>query len=161
MDKTKRDLIIASVLVVCMAFLFAKIIFGGKAKAPKSPAAAEAAQPEDIRLKNLLFVTEIRQNNAVLAKQNKFWDGEFGRDPFVGETAVSSGSDAQNLVLKGVFWDEQNPKVLVNDTMLQIGDVIIGYKVTEIHPKSAVLRMGDKSLELGLFQSPIGDSHSS
>ena len=153
MTKTKRDIIIASILVLIFIVVFTKnVLMRAKIFTPKVENQEEIAA--DTSVKNLIFVTNLRSNDIILKEQEKFWDGDFKRNPFMAQTEVSETGDIKDLMLKGVFWDETNPKALVNDKLLGVDDEIMGYKVREIRFKSVIFWTGDKEAEVFLFQGP-------
>ena len=153
MTKTKRDIIIASALVLIFIVVFTKnVLMRAKFFTPQPEGQEEMAA--DASVKNLVFVTNLRSNDIILKEQEKFWDGDFKRNPFMTQAEVSETGDIKDLILKGVFWDETNPKALVNDKFLGKDDEIMGYKVREIRFKSVVFWTGEKEVEVFLFQGP-------
>jgi len=156
-QKQKKQWIITSILLVIFAFTFTKNVVLRK-RAPV-PQASDPAQTATQNLtEDLLFVTNLRTKDKQFADQTAVWDKEWGRDPFIPQAAVSSIIKAVNLTLKGVLWDETNPKAIVNEKTLVTGDTIYGYTVVQIKPRSVVLKTGEKNIELTVFRPVLSDS---
>ena len=155
MNKTKRDIIIATVLVLIFIYTFTTNVLMGKRRHVEAPLpdAQEETLAVDTGVRNLVFITNLRVNDVILGKQEAFWEGQFGRDPFMA--AAADRGDISTLVLKGIFWDEENPKALVNDKMISKGDNVMGYQVVEVRLKSVIFWNGEKNVELSLF-GPLG-----
>ena len=154
MDKKKRDLIIAVVMVTLFIGSFVKNVLMAHKPAASSNAAAEETVNAPSPFNTVQFVTGLRGAEVLWESQRKYWDNEFGHDPFVPEVTATSSEVVKDLVLKGVFWDEKDPKAILNEKMVKTGDVISGYQVAEIRRKSVVLLAGDKKTELSLFHRP-------
>ena len=150
MEKEKKNIIIALSLlgVFAVALLNNMHIFDKRAPVP-------AAKPlNSLNSNNLSSLVSMRQNDATFREQWKRWDGDWVRDPFVEEIKVSApASETDQLVLKGIFWDEKNPKVILNDKMLGKGDTLGTYTVLEIKPRSVILTNGQKNIEVQVFHS--------
>ena len=155
MDKKQRDVLVAGILVVgCAALLYKNVLHKGK-PAPKTATAVAQPSPEDSSI-----LVRIRDGEKALKQQSSKWEGDWQRDPFQPQAAVSAApaGEARDFVLKGIFWDETNPKAVVNDHMLATGDMIDGYKLMEIHPRSVVLREGEKNVKLSIFSSSFSEA---
>ena len=157
-QKKKRDIIITSVLLVIFAIAFTKNVLLNKKPAPTAASASGGSQSMSDQL---VVVTNMRLYDNLKKERVKLWDREWGRDPFVPQTVVSSIVKAVNLTLKGILWDEKTPKAIVNEKTLVIGDVIYGYTVIDIKPRSVVLRTGEKNIELQVFHPMINDTPAS
>ena len=155
-QKNKRDLIITSILLVIFAFTFTRNVLLKKGGATLPPAALvdESQGMAD----QLIYVTRLRSYDKLREEQKAIWDKEWGRDPCAPQATISNITKAVNLKLGGIFWDEKNPKAVVNEKTLYNGDTIYGYTVVEIRPQSVVLKTGEKTLELRVFQTLLGDA---
>jgi hypothetical protein len=152
--KKKRDILITSVLLAIFAFTFTKNVILYKRKAPvaSAPAAQETESTVQSMTDQLVYVTNLRVYDAVRDEQKKVWESEWGRDPFLPQARASSIVKAVNLTLKGILWDDLNPKAIVNEKSLLKGEAIYGYTVVDIKPRSVVLRTGEKNIELYVFR---------
>lgn len=152
-EKQKKQWVIASILIVIFVASFAKNVLFRKKTAPP----AVVATPTQILAQNitedLLFITNLRIKDKLLADQTAIWDKEWGRDPFVPQATLSTVVKAVNLTLKGILWDDKEPKAIVNDKTMVVGDEIYGYTLMDIGRRSVVLRTGEKNIELQVFSS--------
>ena len=120
--------------------------------------------PKDKRIKEVIH---LKKELTGLAAQNEkakstaatpiFFKWE--RNPFYldgeqSKTTISSAPQKEKpLVLKGILWDKQHPKVIINDTSLSVGDKIGAYQVLEIKQHRVRLNNGTDTIELkmGLY----------
>lgn len=154
MDKKKRDLIIAVVLVCLFAILFLKnVVFARKRPVPRvGPAVERTLSVSDLH-SAASSLASVRENEKNLVAQEAYWEKDWGRDPFAplgsGETASTS-----NLILSGIVWDEAMPVAMINEKVLRVGDVIEGYRISEIRPSVVVVvTPSGRSIEVELFQA--------
>lgn len=152
MEKNKRNILIAGVLSVVLVLLVLRDVLFVNPSRHSSPIAAPSAQASGVG--NLSALVSMRQNEAIYKDQWKLWNEDLARNPFIPEaTSVSvQVTETDQLVLQGIFWDEANPKAVLNDKMLSKGDTLGNYKVMEIKPGSVVLRTGEKNIEIRVFQ---------
>lgn len=75
----------------------------------------------------------------------------------LGASGVSGASTAALLTAKtpelhlsGIMYTEELPRAIINDRIVQAGDVVSGAKVKNIGPKSAVLEFGDTEITLNI-----------
>ena len=106
----------------------------------------------------LVIVTNMRVNDTQRQEQEKIWEKDWARDPFVQQESSISIVRAVNLTLNGVLWDPKMPKAIVNEQTLLVGETIYGYTVIEIKPRSVVLRTGEKNIELSVFRPTTPDT---
>jgi len=157
-QKTRRDIIITSILLVIFAFTFTKNVLLRRGGATLPPAATvdESQGMAD----QLIYVTRLRSYDKLRDEQRDLWAKEWGRDPFAQQASLATITKAVNLRLGGIFWDETVPKAVVNEKTLYKGDTIYGYTVVEIKPQSVILKTGEKMIELRVFRSVVGDAAS-
>lgn len=108
---------------------------------------AETIQP----VKKLL----LKERHAVKTKF-KSW----GRNPFIqGKIQEEIQEKIQEkppipeslkLTLKGIMWNEKNPRALINNTILSKGDKIGINTIVNIKQKSVILNDGTKDFEIKL-----------
>lgn len=69
-----------------------------------------------------------------------------GRNPFA--PARLAGDIQENVILKlqGIFWDEVNPKAIINDEIVSSGMSNNNYSIVEIKRKEVVLRIYNEAL---------------
>ena len=147
-EKQKKQWVIAAVLVVVFIGSFSKNVLLRK-KTPQAASAPSSGQTTTQNLTDdLLFITNLRIKDKLLADQTALWDKEWGRDPFVPQATLSTVVKAVNLTLKGILWDDKYPRAIVNDKTLVEGDEIYGYTLMSINRKSVIFRTGEKHLEL-------------
>lgn len=72
------------------------------------------------------------------------------RDPFTKQAVKVFESSSERLALQGVIWNEVDPKAVINNKIVGVGDEISGHLVIEILANKVVLSDGLKSFELKL-----------
>ena len=89
------------------------------------------------------------------------YDPQGKRDPFVplvrdGRLLSGTGSGAVSTgepTLHGILWDPNGHSLaLIDDTEVKVGDTVAGYQVTEIRQDGVVLKNGEKSVVLTVFE---------
>ena len=154
-EKKRRDIIITTILLVIFAISFTKNVLLRKKSEP-TPAGVSIDTSQGIS-DQLIIVTNIRVYDKLRKERVALWDREWGRDPFVPQQALATIVKAVNLTLKGILWDEKNPKAIVNEKTLLEGDTIYGYTVIKIKQRSVVLKTGEKNIELQVFRPIIAE----
>ena len=66
---------------------------------------------------------------------------DWGRNPFLRQDI---------LELKGILWDDQNPKAVINEDIVAVGDLVGGSLVVDIRKDRVVLYDGSSDFELHL-----------
>ncbi len=153
--KQKKQWILAGGLVVFFIYSFSVNVLFRKKAAPaaSAPVAVSSQSVTQNLTEDLLFVTNLRMKDKLLADQTAIWDKEWGRDPFVPQATLSTVVKAVNLTLKGILWDAKVPRAIVNEKTLVKGDTIYGYTLMDIKRRSVILRTGEKNIELQVFSS--------
>lgn len=72
----------------------------------------------------------------------------WGKNPFA--VTESRAERSSKVVLNGIAWDERNPKVMINDQIVGVGDEIGGNKVVSIRDNGVTLNDGERDFELTL-----------
>jgi hypothetical protein len=62
------------------------------------------------------------------------------------------------LTLRGILWDPEVPRAIVNEKTLVKGDTVYGYTLMDIKRRSVILRTGEKNVELQVFSSVSTES---
>jgi len=70
----------------------------------------------------------------------------WGRNPFTLQEGISD----KMLVLNGIAWDELDPKAIINDRILSVGDKIRGCTLIAVEPNRVTLNDGTQNFELKL-----------
>ena len=78
------------------------------------------------------------------ARKDEF--ASWGRNPFMPWGLQGGASSA--VTLNGIAWDPKNPKAVINDRIVGVGDEIAGCRVKEIKPASVVLSGEEGEREL-------------
>lgn len=71
----------------------------------------------------------------------------WGRNPFA---RTGTGYGISGLVLNGIAWDKENPKAIVNDNIVGVGDKVAGNTVVAIKRAAVILSDGSREFELKL-----------
>ena len=156
----KRKQAAAAVLVFIFVLVLMNSLHGIKKKGSPSarpPVPAAASGTRNLS-EELVYVTNLRVNDKLREEQEKAWEKEWARDPFLPQATASAIVRAVNLTLNGVLWDDATPKAIVNEKTLLVGDTIYGYTVVDIKPRSVVLRTGEKNIELRVFRPVTAES---
>ena len=134
MDKAKKEILITAILAIVLLFVVANNFKKKPAKKslPVKIAAQEtAAAGSPLPLSGA--VIKFGGLDAKVIEQQKLRANmKFGRDPFQfsGEDAAYSGA---GLVLKGVSLSKNKKSfATINQEIVQVGDIISGYKVLSI-----------------------------
>lgn len=72
----------------------------------------------------------------------------WGRNPFVQKE--SPGAKVSKLVLGGIMWNVENPKAMINNEIVGIGDKVGGNTVVDIKKNSVTVNDGTEDFVLRL-----------
>ena len=73
----------------------------------------------------------------------------WGRNPFSFEEQGSQ-EKAPGIFLNGSAWDTKKPQAIINGSIVEAGDEIVGFTVIEIRQNAVVLNNGAANLEIKL-----------
>jgi len=73
---------------------------------------------------------------------------DIGRDPFHRAPIIKEDLGKRVLRVSGVIWDVNEPRAIINNLVVAIGDVVSGNTVIEIKKRSVILNDGTKSFEV-------------
>lgn len=59
-------------------------------------------------------------------------------------------TDHPGLTLNGIMYIEEGPRAIINNSIVDVGDLVSGAKVTKINPKNVVLEYNDVEITLNL-----------
>lgn len=136
-EKVKLGITVCLILVL----LFAVINAGKKGKQGKPPRTSDIrrAQLEQGESKDLFKMMEEEGKNLELI-----------RDPFTAAPIAPEKISDTGLRLNGILWDNAHSMVIINDTIVKIGDKINGNTVVNIKPEKVILNDGNHNFELRL-----------
>ena len=80
------------------------------------------------------------------AKRTEF--DSWGKDPFSPKEAPKA--EAAKVKLNGILWDEVNPKAIIGDDIVEIGDKVGSNTVVDIKEDRVTLNDGTSDFELKL-----------
>jgi len=75
-------------------------------------------------------------------------DALFLKDNSTVITPEVKKTSEEELMLNGIFYDPQNPYVIINDRVLKKGDYIKGYLIKNIYKDKVELYMDNQTVEL-------------
>ena len=82
------------------------------------------------------------------AKRIKF--ASWSRSPFIPKWI--NGVPSSSLNLKGMMWNEKDPKAMISDAIVVKGDKIGGNTVIEVKKDRVILNDGTKDFEIKLME---------
>ena len=142
MKKSTIEIIITSVLIIILIFSVSNIFKSRKKRlAKKRPAEIATVKQKKPEV------------SAALAKvtyedlEERVKELEWGRNPFVYKPTYSVGAQG-DLILDGIVWDKQNPKAMINELIVGVGEKIGKYTVIGITPDSVILTDGIDRIRL-------------
>ncbi len=148
----KRLLIILGVAV--FGFLFDRFILSG---GDENDAAANIIQNGN-QNQNILLAGVVSPDPVAASKedpQSKQLE-TWGRDPF---SLINSGNNSNTEgqsrpLLKGIFWNQDKPYVLINDLILSEGEEAEGVRIKEIREEEVLCYQGSQLFTLHWRESP-------
>jgi hypothetical protein len=118
-----------------------------KAKAPSARAKAAAAKAKAVQPAPTATNTAAKPADTTGALTPKVLPPEtWGTDPFVRDWV--SVNELANLKLKAVTLGGEHPYALINDQILQVGDVISGKRIVKIESDNVTLEQGGRTFTL-------------
>lgn len=73
----------------------------------------------------------------------------WNKDPFAKlPTASPTLSQASQLQLRGILWDNKGGLAMINDNLVKVGDTIGGWRVVRITPSYVLLKQGEMEIKL-------------
>ncbi len=146
----KRLLIILGVAV--FGFLFDRFVLSG---GDKNDAAANVVQSVD-QNPNMILAGVVSPD-PVAASDEDSQSSQFetwGRDPFSLTSSGDNSNTESRPVLKGIFWNQDQPYVLINNLVLGEGEEAEGVRVEEIREEEVLCYRGGQSFILHWRESP-------
>ncbi len=124
-----KKVIAAGILSVLAA---ASLIYGIVAPSKSRTKSAGAAGPQQSKKKQLTEEDILIKRHK---KRTKFFS--WGRNPFVIPKPID-----EKFILKGILWDEESPKAIINSSILGVGGQIGKNTVVDIKKSSVILNDG-------------------
>ena len=138
--KDKKVVIAIILCIGALISLIYGITAGPRTKRKVSPGLEAASTDETICSSKYIVPAERRSATTDFAT--------WGRNPFVPKAAPEiKGSD---IILDGIMWDKENPKAIINNAIVGIGDEIKGNRIIEIEKESVTLNDGTEDFTLSL-----------
>jgi len=139
MDRQKKLKIALPILGVVMAVVWGPVILGGgskqkEEKSVKNAGASVSTQGSDM---DLMVLARSGKRKAV-----KTFYVDWKRNPF------EIVQDPNSLVIEGIVWSEENPKAIINGSIVAVGDRIGSNEVIDIKQNSVTIRSGTEEIEL-------------
>ena len=139
MKVAKPQAIILAVLIGVMVAVYARAL------RPTGEADHRVTTMEPVSWGSDGTLTMPQRSSSRQAQRQHLAQLEWGRDPFARGFA---GGQASGLELSGILWDATQPVVIINGTMVGVGEEIEGYRVTEIQQDRVSLTDGSQSFQL-------------
>lgn len=148
---TKKDKIeLAIILILIVILIMFSVALSRRKRVSQLPSrriaqrifsAVRHFQHDPQRNKGTPFIWEKNAGEIIEVKRNPF---------FFGSSNNNQGASVSELLLKGIIWDPDKPSAIINERAVGIGDVIAGFKVTQITQDSVILENEKSKLELKL-----------
>lgn len=139
MNMRNKKLITLVVLGILAIFsLFYGIVTSSKTKRPPQAKESDIQPVREVSLTGEpIFIQRVTKRTSYTS---------WGRSPFTLQK-TSSGA-LKGLILGGIMWDKEKPLVIINDTIVKIGDKVSGNIVVDIKQDKVILNDGTRDFEL-------------
>ncbi len=124
MDKNKTLKIALPVLLVIVMIVWGPVLFGSGSKGKSN-----SVNKGNIGSSDLTALP--RSGNQKRAKTQY---AEWGQNPFMLKRAPKA------LYIEGIMWDANDPKAIINSSILGVGDKVESKTIIEITPNSVILK---------------------
>ena len=147
--KDKIQLLITGILVIVLLYL---VLFWGRNKI--------AATEKKRSLQKSLSVESSLDDKAKHLSALPLYerleaetrDLKLKRDPFSQGEKLEEEFSVDSLHLAGIAWDEEEPKAIINNEIIDVGQVIGKFKVLRIHPDKVIVNDGESDFELNVYE---------
>jgi len=138
-DKQQKLKIALPILFVVMAIIWGPIIFGsGSGKSDNKTGNTSKGAVKSMGSLNIAGLS----NTGGQGKARSIY-AKWGQNPFMLKRAPKA------LFIEGIMWDENEPKAIINGTIVGAGEVVEGKTIIEIKSTSVIIRGDDgKNIEL-------------
>ncbi len=141
MNKQQKLKIVFPILFVVMAFVWGPIFMGTN---PKNKADNNTRNIGVASGGNISNMDLIELSRGSKRKKAKTSHADWGRNPFI------IGYDSKALIVEGIFWDEKNPKAILNGNIMGIGDQVGSSAIVTITQNSVIVKSESGVIELHL-----------
>lgn len=152
--KEKTQLIITGFLILALVFFVinaVKKVEKHKRRLTLPPESKKAAVTGQAKEQPVDMVKPGISGKELLLALEESGKLAAGRDPFNAVlVVVPSIVYPHGLRLKGIAWDDKNPKTIINDIILSKGDKIGDSIIISIEPEKVILNDGAADFELQL-----------
>lgn len=110
------------------------------------------SSPKKRYVDNGLEVYQLQKKEVIPLKRSvgKTAFTSWGRNPFILKE-VREKKKAE-LALNGILWDKDNPKAVINDAIVGVGDSIGENKIVSIEQDHVILNDGTSDIKLELWE---------
>jgi hypothetical protein len=129
--------------------LFTRILTMDKEKRSKETVVAiEKTDPDKAAEKNTILDKIF---TGKMASSFTKTDQQVKEEPLVSDT-LKKEDQAPDIILSGIMYTKENPKAIINGTVVREGDVISGATITSITAKNVLLKYNskDNQVEVGI-----------
>lgn len=134
------------ILIILGVVAIFSLIYGISTPAGGRRSASVSTTPEVTRQSESAQVPDRTMGIKRRAKRTKFVS--WSRSPFIPKGVP--GTPSSGLNLKGIMWNEKNPKAMIGDAIVEKGNKIGSDTVIEVKKDRVILNDGTKDFELKL-----------
>jgi len=146
MDKKRLEIIVTGILILVLVFSWLNSFKVLKKKASQKATIRTASAQQAAAPRTALMPAAVSQVPGASDK-----DAQWGRDPFSGK-AYSAQGQPMEFKLTGIVWDAQKPQAIVNEKIVEPGDLLGNCLVVKIGKDTVTLNDGTKDFEVRLGQ---------
>jgi hypothetical protein len=139
--KDKKETIQIIITGILIVVLIALIIYNVQRKRSVQPSLVTLPVAGDAETTGSSGI-----QNSFMALEEEAKKLSLKRDPFAASMDESTGE----LYLNGIAWDEQIPRAIINNEILEVGGQIQGSTIIEIKEDRVILNNGKDNMELKL-----------
>lgn len=140
-NKSRVKLAITAVLIIVFILIWANTIKviqkrrpGAKRPDVSAPVSVVAPAPKAAEVPLVQLIDE--EDDGL----------EWVRCPFCGKLYIDSGGGVVSL--SGILWDENDPKAVMNDEIVGVGDKVSKYTVISIDRNTVIISDGAKDIKI-------------
>lgn len=136
------------IVLIILSLLAVVSLFYGMLSPPKTKRREISAKGE-----NLSSEARVPSKGSLIKSERRAKKTEFtswGKNPFIPEKEPVIIAPDEGITLKGILWNKNKPKAMINDYTVSEGDKIEGNKVVRIKEDSVILNNGSADFEVKL-----------
>jgi hypothetical protein len=146
-DKQQKLKIAVPILAVIMFFVWKPVLMGSGSKSKGNSDKNAGPAPPAVGLTGISQSDLAMLLNTSQKKKARSTYTEWNHNPFV------LGQKQEALMVEGILWDNQSPKVMINGNILGTGEKIGDVTVMDIKTNSVVLKDAEGEFELSPGES--------